>query len=122
MGGTVARRRWLWQLGGLEERTHDRVGGQPSQTFYEPSVVRRVEIEKPGSGTRLLGIPTVVDRLIQQAILQVVQRAIDPTFSAHSYGFGPGRSAHDRYVRRKGTYRKTGIGWWMSIWRSSSTE
>jgi len=57
-------------------------------------VVHRVEIPKPGGGVRLLGIPTVLDRFVQQAVLQVLQPRIDPTFSEHSYGFRPGRSAH----------------------------
>ena len=70
------------------------IGSQLLNGTYQPQPVKRVEIPKPEGGIRKLGVPCVVDRLIQQALLQVLQERWDPTFSPHSYGFRPGRSAH----------------------------
>lgn len=73
---------------------------------YEPKPVKRVEIPKPGGGVRKLGIPCVLDRFIQQAVLRVLQPQWDPTFSEHSYGFRPGRSCHQAIARAQDYVRE----------------
>jgi RNA-directed DNA polymerase len=82
---------------------------------YQPQPVKRVEIDKPdGSGVRKLGVPTVLDRFIQQAVLQVLQRRWDSTFSDHSYGFRPGRSAHQAVVKAQ-QYLAEGYRWVIDL-------
>src|SRR6266576_3835926 len=111
---------------GIDRMTVDQLGDYLKQHWpvireqllngtYEPKPVRRVEIPKPdGGGMRKLGIPTVLDRFIQQAVMQVLQRQCDPTFSRHSYGFKSSRSAHQAVAQAQ-QYIAAGYVWVIDL-------
>src|SRR6266481_125764 len=110
---------------GVDRMTVDQLGDYLKQHWpaireqllngtYEPKPVRRVEIPKPDGGVRKLGIPTVLDRFIQQAVMQVLQRRWDRTFSEHSYGFRPGRSAHQAVAQAQ-QYIAAGYSWVVDL-------
>src|SRR5256886_7821632 len=111
---------------GVDRMTVDQLGDYLKQHWpaireqllngtYEPKPVRRVEIPKPdGGGMRKLGIPTVLDRFIQQAVMQVLQKRWNPTFSHYSYGFRPHRSAHQAVAQAQ-QYLAQGYGWVIDL-------
>jgi RNA-directed DNA polymerase len=103
------------ELSGYLEQHWPVIREQLLNGTYEPKPVRRVEIEKPdGGGMRKLGIPTVLDRFVQQAAMQVLQRQWDPTFSDRSYGFRPGRSAHQAVAQAQ-QYIAEGHSWCVDL-------
>src|ERR1700690_1530359 len=110
---------------GVDRMTVDQLGDYLKQHWpdireqllngtYEPKPVRRVEIPKPDGGVRKLGIPTVLDRFIQQAVMKVLQRRWNPTFSLYSYGFRPRRSAHQAVAQAQ-QYIAQGHGWVIDL-------
>ena len=98
---------WLWEY--WPQTREELLAGR-----YQPQPVLRVEIPKRSGGMRKLGIPTVVDRLIQQALLQVLQPRFDPSFSEHSHGFRPGRRAHDAICEAR-RYVQGGRRWVVDV-------
>jgi len=104
----------VWQLPGYLKEHWQEVHDQLLRGTYKPQPVKRVEIAKPGGGVRKLGIPTVLDRFIQQALLQVLQKYWDSMFSEHSFGFRPKRSAHQAVACAQ-QHLADGYGWIVDI-------
>ena len=92
----------------------NRIKAELQTGTYKPAPVKRIEIPKADGGKRMLGIPTVVDRMIQQAMLQVLDPIFDAKFSQHSYGFRKGKRAHDA-VKQAQTYIQTGYRYVVDI-------
>src|SRR5215831_6526229 len=107
-GMTVKKLRENWK------KNWPTIGEKLLSGTYKPQPVKRVEIPKPDGGVRKLGIPTVLDRFIQQAVMQVLQRKWDRTFSDHSYGFRPGRSAHQAVAAAQ-QYIAAGYRWVVDL-------
>jgi hypothetical protein len=99
-----------------------KIHGKLMAGSYVPSPVRRVEIPKPNGGKRMLGIPTVMDRFIQQMLLQAMTPIWEPRFSEHSYGFRPGRKAADAVAGRGGGGASDGVGTGMDRKASAATS
>lgn len=101
-------------LEGHLARHWEKIRGKLLTGTYQPAPVKRVEIDKPGGGTRLLGIPTVLDRYLQQLLLQVLTPIYEPLFSESSWGFRPGRQAHEA-VRAAQAFSREGKDWVVDI-------
>ncbi|WP_240921873.1 group II intron reverse transcriptase/maturase [Jeotgalicoccus sp. S0W5] len=102
------------EIGPYMAEHRDEIIAQILQRKYQPELVRRVEIPKPNGGVRLLGIPTVKDRLIQQAVVQVLTPVFEPQFSEYSYGFRPNRYA-EMAILQTLEYLNAGYDWIVDI-------